>query len=184
MTLELITKSHGAIDSGFFSSFMKFVRFDDYAFATSHLCTLVKKTAENPDLYETSILSYNVNQFWKLENSHLNTILKHINSKDFDGDESLSNLVGFDDALSAKEEEALYNNGELIPVQISPDESIISLGIYKVSALHFGRFSMYVSNGGFFGWDKKMPAFAEDAIESMKNSKRDFYKDIKKETLI
>jgi len=70
----------------------------------------------------------------------------------------------------------------MIPVRVIDNERSITLGDYRVSALHFGRMATYLANGGFIGWmNGQKPEFAEPTIEAIKNSRRELYREIREE---
>ena len=69
----------------------------------------------------------------------------------------------------------------MIPVIVTDDEKAISIGEYKISALHFGGMAVYLANGGFMGWENdKKPEFAEPTFSTIKNSKRGLFEEISK----
>ena len=85
------------------------------------------------------------------------------------------------DEILLEDEVDLYNEGIMIEVRVSDDESYIEIGKYKISAFNFGDMIMHLANGGFMGFmDDQKPEFGEPILEAIKNSKRRLYKEIHK----
>ncbi|MDP1695682.1 MAG: hypothetical protein Q8L29_02090 [archaeon] len=188
MTLILETESHGEVESGFFSTFTQFARLGEHTFATRHLCELIQHLAKNPRLHRTQILSYDLDKFWQRQEDYAQEILQIISEAEqsylpelhrLDMKRQLERQQG---EISIEDDINLYNDGKMIPIRILSDEKFITLGDYKVAALHFGRMAVYFARGGFLGWsDGQKPEFAKPTIDAIKNSRRELYREIRKE---
>jgi hypothetical protein len=189
MTLSLRTDSHGTVDAGFFSIFTQFSRLGEYTFATRHLCDLARYLAENDTILKTRILGYNLDKFWKRSDDYMQEISQILveaeqpwvpeELRNFYIDKHLENTQGevpLEDAFD------LNNEGRMIEIKVGDEEESIEIGRYKISALEFGRMSIYLAEGGWVGWiNDKEPTFAKPTIEAIKGSKRKFYMEIRNE---
>ncbi len=188
MTLLLKTESHGEVESGFYSTFTQFARLGEHTFATRHLCELVQHLAENPHVHKTKILGYNLDKFWQRQGEHVQELIQMTLEAEqsylpelqrFDIDRRLESQQG---EISVEDDVDLYNHGRMIPVRVTDDERLITIGDYRVSVLHFGRMAVYLANGGFLGWmNGQKPEFVEPTIDAIKNSRRELYREIREE---
>ncbi len=188
MTLILETESHGGVESGFFGTFTQFARLGEHTFATRHLCELVQYLAKNPNLREAQILGYDLDKFWGREGDYTQELMQMISeaeqpylpkSQKFDLERRLERQQG---EVAIEDDIDLHDEGRMIPVKVADDDKSLTLGNYRVSALHFGRMATYLVCGGWFGWmNGRKPEFADPTIEAIKNSKRELYTEIRKE---
>jgi hypothetical protein len=188
MTLLLETQSHGEVESGFFSTFTQFARLDKHTFATRHFCELAQSLAENPQVRKAQLLSYNLDKFWQRQKEHVDEFTQVLMEAEqsylpelqkFDMDRQLKGKQG---QISIEDEVNMYDEGRMIPVIVTDDEKLISIGDYKIAALHFGRMAVYLAHGGFLGWmDGQKPEFAEPTIEAIKLSNRKLYRQVREE---
>jgi hypothetical protein len=187
MTLFVETESHGTVESGFYCSFVQFVRLGEYAFATRHLCELVQHLAEHPNMRGGRIRTYDLDRFYERFDEHIQEFVQTLEEAQqswlpelqrTDMDRRMENEQG---EISLEDEVDLYDEGKLLPVKVSEDGSMITIGQYTISALHFGIMAVYVARGGFIGWlNGKKPEFAEAALEAIKRSENPLYKDARK----
>ena len=67
-------------------------------------------------------------------------------------------------------------------LKVEDDFSSITIGQYKISALHFGDFVYYVARGGFMGWfNQVMPSYAKETMKALKDTDNELFKYIRKE---
>lgn len=188
MTLILKTESHGEVESGFYGAFTQFTRLGEYTFATRHFCELAQHIAERSNIKGGKILGYNLDKFWQKRSDYMGELIQMIIEAEesylpelqkYEMDKKLEREQG---EISLEDEVDLYDEGRMIPVIVSNNESYINIGKYKISGLHFGRMAVYLANGGFIGWiNEQKPEFAEATIEAIRNSKRGLYKEVRKE---
>lgn len=183
MTLEVLTKSHGGVESGFFGPFTQLARLGKYTFATKVLCLMSQYLAENPDKKEIEILGYDIDKFWEIEEEYCKNLVKLISNtpKSF-----ISTFVGIyleqnQGEVPEKDAQDLARKGEIIPVSIDDDEESITIGEYKIADIHFGRMIHYLANGGLFGWEGEKPDYAKSTTEAIKKSKNPLFKKLQKE---
>lgn len=178
MTLDIITKSHGSIESGFYMSFTKLFRMGKYAFETKDLCGLAKILAENPEIKELKICGYDVKKFWQLEEEyekpqHHKYIAAVINNDDKEFDD----FVFKNRELSAEDKAKSINSLMTLPVKINYRDKAIKIGEYEIEKGHFICFINYILNGGFCGWlNKEKPDFVEEALIAINTSKNPLFK--------
>ncbi len=166
MTLLLRTESHGVLESGFWGPFTQLSRIGEYSFSTRHMCDVAKHFADNSNALESRILSYDLNKFEDREG--LERCFDELDKKQGE--------------ISVEDDVNLNSDGEIVPVRILEDEKSISIGKYRISSIEFGRMAIYLAEGGFMGWlDDNSPAFAAQTIEAIKNSKREFYREVREE---
>lgn len=165
MTFELKTLNHGEIEAGFFSCFVQYTMFGEYAFATRHFCELVQYLAKNPNAKEARIGGYSKEEFWKKQEDHAQGIIELISR----ADKSSKDLGEQVDQYFQKEEVETNTNVTLVPVKVYEEK--IQIGNYQIEAEEFAIFSKYVAGGGFFGWDKNEPDFAKPTLNAIKKSK-------------
>lgn len=169
MTLVLRTES-GDIDAGFYISFMQFSRIGEYAFPTKNLCKIIKDIADNPDLKQGEILSYNVNKFWKRVQEYKSRLVSLLLETGKYFSEDVENL-------SLEDEFDFSNESFIIPVEISKDYNSIKIGKYNISSKSFCSMAVYLSKGGFLGWEKgKEPKFSKLTFFAIMNSKNPLFK--------
>ena len=187
MTLMVETESHGEVESGFYSTFTQFARLGEYAFSTRHFCELVQYFAKNPQISKAQILGYDLDKFWEREEDHMQEITRMIIEA---GQSYLPELQKSDTEqlerhrgeVCAEDEVDLYDEGRMVPVDVADDESAITIGEYRIPALHFGRMAVYLAMGGFMGWmNEQKPEFAEPTIEAIKGSERELYRELRDE---
>jgi len=179
MTLILKTESHGEIESGFYSAFVQFTRIGEYAFVTKHLCDLIRDFAENPDAREGRIIGYNLGKFEERMDEYLGRLIQTFVEQE---EESyMSGSTSLDQRLESNEidiedEIDIYNEGQIIHVEIEDNGSIICVGEYKISFCHFGIMALYLADGGFMGWrENEIPEFAEGLRSTIKTSQNPLY---------
>lgn len=177
MTLVLRTKSHGDVDSGFFSGFTKLARIGDYAFETKDLCELAQILANNCQLKELKIHAYPVDSFFRMRDKYMNSFasLKSYSSKSID-----AYIEENQGKLSLEDKTDIIGNG--ITISIKMERNAIRIGKYLVRNFHFGLMACYLANGGWLGWldNKDKPDFAEPTVSAIKKSKNKFYKRLKR----
>jgi len=188
MTLILKTESHGEVEAGFYSAFTQFARLGEHTFATRHLCDLIQHLANNPQVSESQILGYDLDKFYQRLEDHAQGVAQMLAEVDqsylpelqrFDVERQLARQQG---EIPVEDDIDLYDEGRMVSVRVMDDERSITLGAYRVSALHFGRMATYLANGGFMGWmDGQKPEFAEPTIEAIRNSERELYREIREE---
>ena len=188
MTLMLTTESHGDIESGFYSTFTQFARLGEHTFATRHLCELVQYLANNPALRQTQILGYDLDKFWERQGDHMQEFAEMITETEnsylpelqrFDLERRLEREQG---EIPVEDDVDLYNEGCMVPIKVTEDERFITIGNYRISAIHLGRMAIYLARGGFMGWmNGQKPEFSETTIEAIKNSQRGLYREIREE---
>ncbi|MBT5022379.1 hypothetical protein HOK51_03330 [Candidatus Woesearchaeota archaeon] len=187
MTLILVTETHGEVSSGFCATFTQFSRLGEYCFTTKHLCELIQHIAENKDLCETKILSFDESLFWKKDIKYTLGLLKLVHEEqESEGpinNSVLDKYVADETSISQKEELQLYTQGTMLDVIISDSGNSIQVGEYTINSTHFGRFADYLTHGGFMGWNPKTPKFATTAKEAMEKSKHPLYSQIQQELI-
>ena len=186
MTLTLETKSHGDIESGFFSFFTQLSRLGKYTFGTEALCTLTQYLAKNPNEKEAEILGCNVNKFWELEEKYSGNLVELISnaSKATISQEANAYFEKNQGKLSEEYAQDLFEEGEIIQISIDNNRSSITIGEYEIENIHFGRMMCYLTHGGWMGWpENAVPDYVKPTIESMKNSKNHLFRKIQKEFL-
>lgn len=190
MTLILETESHGGVESGFYSAFTQFARLGEHTFATRHLCELVEYLANNPQVRQSQILGYDLDKFWQRQREDMQELANMIAEAEQSYIPELQRLdmerqlEGRQGEISIEDEVDLYDEGRMVPVRVANDEKSISIGDYRIAALHFGRMSAYLAHGGFMGWmNDQRPEFAESVINAIKSSKRELYREIREELL-
>jgi hypothetical protein len=190
----LQTESHGEVEAGFFSIFTQFARLDDYAFATRHICKLLRQFAEDPTVRQGRLLSYSLEKFWQRQAEFfqhtMEILLGQLMTADTQGrpptavqysEENQERIARLQSDISMEDDIDLYNEGTVIPVQISDDGSMVSVGAYQIAAPHFSRMAVYLAHGGIVGWmaDRK-PDFAEPTLQSIRASHHPIYEDAKR----
>ena len=188
MTLILKTESHDDIESGFYSIFTQFARLGEHTFATRHLCELVQHLAKHPQVSEAQILGYDLDKFWQRQKDYIQELMQMLAEAEesylpeLQRSDMERQLEGQQGGISVEDGVDLYNEGRMVLVRVSDDERSISVGDYRVSALHFGRMAAYLANGGLMGWmNSQKPEFSEPTIKAIKNSRRKLYREIRKE---
>lgn len=178
----LETESHGVIESGFFATFTQFARLGEYTLATRHLCELVQHLAEHPDIREAKILGYDLDKFWQREGDHTQEIMQMVREAEqsylpeLHCDEMERQLEREQGEVPLEDEIDLHDEGRMIPAKVGNDGSSITIGKYRISALHFGRMAVYLARGGIMGWmNEQKPEFAEPTLQAIKESRNPLY---------
>ncbi len=176
MSLDLITKSHGVVNSGFYKAFMKLSLLGKYAFETKDLCNLAQSLAENPKLKRAKIFAYNEDKFWQLEKEYnYKFFLMRMNSISSDSEEQIRKFIRENSELSAEEKIALMEDKAEVPVKISKLKEVVKIGEYEIGNPHFASMMAYILHGGFNGW-REVPDFAKSASDAVEASKNPLYK--------
>lgn len=138
MTLILKTESHGEVESGFYSTFTQFARLGEYTFATRHLCEFARHIAEKPNIKDGRILGYDLDKFWQRVDNHMEELTQIISEAEqsylpelhkFEIDRELERQQG---EISLEDEVDLYDEGRMIQIKITNDDSYVDIGKYKV----------------------------------------------------
>ncbi len=162
MTLLIPTESHGEIESGYLSSFMQFSRLGRYCFLTENMCSLGKYLADNDSVYESALLAYDIDVFWKEFNRHMYQMIEsHVQEIP-------------DDRVSIEYMMRLNDMGSLLEVKVSEDEKEISIEDYVLRNYDFNSFITYLSMGGFYGWEES-PKYAIETLDSIRDSERNLF---------
>lgn len=172
MTLLLETKSHGTIESGFYSTFTQMARIGQYAFETKDLCYLAKALAENPKLRNLEISGCNLDQYRQLEKTYRNSIIENANSEDA-FEEFMEKAQG---NLPLESKAELVDVRKAVPIRVG-DESI-KVGEYVIKNDEFALMMHYFVEGGFVGWLEKEPTFVAPVILAIQMSKNPLFKSI------
>jgi len=187
MTYIIGTKSHGEIESGFFADFTQFARMGEYTFTTKHFCELAQYLSEEPDRREGTILSFDLNNFWKAEEEHSQGFIDQFLNKLAETSRSDLQTLVEDDQFSSQNdiskdnEVNLYKQGKIIQVKANGTGNSITIGDYNMSSLEFGMFISYLAGGGWYGWRKGLePDFSKPTIEALKSSANPLYMAIQK----
>ena len=165
MTLEIMTKSHGDVEAGFYSGFTKLSRIGKYAFETRNLCELAKTLAENPEIKEVQICGYDIKKFWQLSDEYERVLRKKcIDSVLKEKEEELDAFILENRELSTEDKAKSINNLMTVPVKVDYKKKIIKIGEYEIEKPHFMFLVHYLLNGGFCGWGGDKPDFVDDIM--------------------
>jgi len=177
MSLGLMTKSHGIIDSGFYKAFMKLSLVGKYAFETKDLCDLAQSLAENPRFKEAIIFGYDADKFWQLEKEYNSVFgLKRISSLIEKNSDEITSFVRENRQLSAEEKIELMTNKIEVPVRVYRFKKSVKIGEYEIGNSQFVQMMYYIFNGGFNGWAGPQPDFVKSAFTAIKASRSSLYK--------
>ena len=182
MTLLLETESHGIVESGFRGA-VQFIRLGEYVFATKHICELTQQLAKNPAIKEGQIISYKEEKYLEKRNEHLSKIFEMCDEEENGTKSKLEKEIEQEQGnISLEEDLDLNDEAEKIFLKVEDDFSSITIGQYKISALHFGDFVYYVARGGFMGWfNQVMPSYAKETMKALKDTDNELFKYIRKE---
>lgn len=194
MTFSLNTESHGHIDAGFYSVFVRFARLGDHCFPTEYFCSFVKKLAQNPEIKKCVFFVYPESKFWDKNAEYIDELVDKFLEKSSQSDGSdgwlpeLENwkgekkeIVDHDQGKVRLEDELDIENGLYkIHFEVSDDKKYVNFGEYKMTADEFAIFSFYIAEGGWFGWKVK-PDYAEPTINAIKNSAHPLFSCFKKQ---
>jgi len=181
MSLTIKTESHENVEGGFFSVYTGAFRFGDYAFPTQNLHKMIKHFAEKPSSFALNLTSFGEETFWNNTDKFFEEILNSV----FENTSSLLPELAeyeLDRIINSKQGKSSLSdiNAEIVPIRINNEETEISFGRYKLDKNNFNGLTKYVVEGGWFGWNNgDYPESAQQAIESIKNSKRPLYEGLK-----
>jgi hypothetical protein len=190
----LRTESHGTVEAGFFSVFTQFSRLGEYAFATSHLCKLVQQFAQHPAVREGRVLGYDLDKFWQRQTEYFQELLEMVSRQVMLADAMghYPSELPYTESDQRRMEQAqgevlledevdIYNEGKIVPVKISQDGHAITIGDYRIFAIHFARMAVYLARGGLFGWMKdRKPDFSEPTLQAIRTSKNPLFRGVQR----
>ncbi len=186
MTLVVKTKSHGEIEAGFYSIFTKLTRLGKYTFEVKDLCDLAQYLANNPETKELQISGYHTDKFWEMEKRYIESFGELLSNSEDINKSVLSELSDIffkqnQGKISLEERADLMTERRAIPVKIGEDRDSLKIGEYELEDIHFGRMIHYLARGGFVGWSRDKPSFAEPTLSALKESKNPLYKKLQEE---
>ncbi len=175
MTYYLETLTHGEITSGFYASFTQFARLDTYCFPTKHLCDLATDFATHPNALKGTLAAYTEEKFEKMQNVYMLRMHEAFEESKLrnDGRRWLqSQSAKLREELDPSDDYNLKNEATPLPVVVSLHGEYVSIGPYEFGSRHFGRFAVYLAEGGLMGWPAgKTPSYAKPTLDAIKQSK-------------
>ncbi len=172
MTLELITKSHGNIESGFFAAYTSLFRMGDYTFATQHLYELITHIAKNSPPITGTLFTFNADAFSEGYATYNTNLVKKIAELDVSVLEKF--IESKQGKISPEQEKNVYQTWRKTPVTVTSDT--VTIGKYIIAGGHFEFMAVYACNGGWFGWSREAPFYAKAAAEAIQGTENPLFK--------
>ncbi len=168
MTLELITKSHGIIDAGFFVNFTKLTRLGEYTFEVKDLCELGRYLAKNSSIPpDTHISGFNLKTYEELFNEYMSGF-SGVKSR-----EEVYEYINGRGQLSLEEKAHII--GKRIKIPVRAEKDAIKIGKYEIGYREFAAMIHYLLHGGFIGWCDSKPDFVDDILIDISNSRNPIF---------
>jgi hypothetical protein len=177
----ITSKSHGELEGGFFGTCSNGFRFGEYAFPVKSVIKMFQYFAENQNSLAMNLASFGQKVFWSRVSLGLSRICELISETDkFCWPNLLEREFGELNCSGIRMPSTVG-----VPIRISNDELMISVGEYKLDRDEFQGVTGYTLRGGWFGWfNKKYPDEALAAIKSIRQCNRGLYRDFPLESWI
>ncbi|MFC1685927.1 hypothetical protein ACFLZZ_02805 [Nanoarchaeota archaeon] len=180
MTLAVKTRKHGDIDTGYIHT-LSYFKLGRYYVPTSEMCKIIEDFARDPSDKSGRVACYSEDYFEKQLFTHLGDAVRE--GKTAEDSDLVSRLnpmehVGF------------------LDVEVENKYEGVKIGDYNIPASDFAVMSMYILEGGFFGWkqrgypkDEKLDKKTLDSIgmdkvkktkRALKRTKSPLFKSLKK----
>ena len=180
MTLYVMTESHGEVESGFYAVFTQFCRLGDYSFTTREFCDFLCYIADNPEVREARIKSYDLGKFQQRLEEHRRYLVDVMSNVECEH-EIEKGICAVQGEAPADDMTDLSGETETLNIQINSGCDRINIGDYELSAEHFGGMSFYIARGGVCGGVEPAPEFAVITMNSIRTSKHGIYRKLQKD---
>ncbi|MEK6928548.1 MAG: hypothetical protein AABW65_01160 [Nanoarchaeota archaeon] len=172
--------------AGFHGLPKSWMLFGDYAIITKHFCELAEGFALHPEVKSGSLLVYKLEKYRerKKEFFELSKKILEKNPQIVHQDELIYlfhqylEKNEYQDGIPLIEDDIdLNNEGNLVNVILEGEKRFLSLGIYnEIPYKNFCTLVNHAVSGGEHDWfEENTPEFAQNAIESIGNSKNPLY---------